>query len=172
MKTQFLLILLLIVFAGCKKQSGGGEEVVTDTANLSDLSNLSKLDKIELTDLQGNAIDLKDFKGKRVFLNLWATWCKPCIAEMPDLSLANDILSKEGFVFLAASDESLEKINKFVKKYEFSFQFVKMNNSVYDLEISALPTSLIINAEGELVYDEVGARNWASETELDKLRKF
>ena len=164
MKNNYLIILGLTLFFGCKKQTS--EEVVAD------VSNLPKIERIELADLEGKPIDLKDFHGKRVFLNLWATWCKPCIAEMPDLSKANDILSKEGFVFLVASDENLEKINAFVKNYDFSFQFVKMNNSVYDLEVSALPTSLIINAKGELVYDEVGARDWASEAELEKLRKF
>ena len=120
----------------------------------------------------GKSCDWRTSKENECFLNLWATWCKPCIAEMPDLSNANDALSKEGYVFLAASDESLEKINAFVTKYDFSFQFVKMENSVYDLEVVALPTSLVINAQGELVFDEVGAKDWDSESELQRLRQF
>lgn len=164
---NYLIIMMVLVFLGCQKKTGETEaEVVQDT------SNLSKLERIDLSDLEGNPISLADYRGKRIFLNLWATWCKPCLAEMPDLSKANDILSKEGYVFLAASDENLKKINDFVRKHDYSFQFVKMNNSVYDLDVSALPTTFIINAEGELVYDEVGARNWASESELEKLRKF
>ncbi len=159
-----LFVATVFLMAGCQKQVAQKE--------VPDVSKLSKLDRISLSDLEGNPINLKDYKGKRVFLNLWATWCKPCIAEMPDISKANDILSGEEYVFLAASDESMKKIKDFVKKYDFTFQFVKMNNSIYDLDITALPSTLIIDAKGELIFEEVGARDWDSETELDRLRKF
>lgn len=158
-----MIALVLVVF-GCQEQKAQEEK--------EDLSSVPKLERISLSDLDGNAIDLKQYKGKRVFLNLWATWCKPCIAEMPDISKANDVLSKEDYVFLVASDESMKKIKDFAKRYDFSFQFVKMNNSVYDLDVSALPATMIINAKGELVYEEIGARDWDSETELEMLRTY
>ncbi len=163
----YVFLLGLLMNNGCSSSS---KEVDEETSN--EQAELSKIDRIKLVDLDGKQINLADFKGKRVFLNLWATWCKPCIAEMPDLSEASEILSNENYVFLAASDEKLDKIKKFISKYDYHFQFVKMENSIYDLDVVALPTSFIINAKGEIVYDEVGAKNWASEEVLADLRKY
>ena len=81
-------------------------------------------------------------------------------------------LTEEEFVFIAASDESADKIKDYVTTVNYSFQFVKLNRSVFDLEIMALPTTMIINKQGEIIYNEVGARKWNSETELNKLREL
>jgi peroxiredoxin len=130
------------------------------------------IDRIKLIDLDGNDISLESLKGKTVFLNYWATWCRPCLAEMPDINKAAQVLSKENFVFLAASDESLDKIKKFAGKYDYSFQFIQSKTSVFDLDIMALPTTMVISKKGEIVYNEVGARDWSSDTEIEKLRKL
>lgn len=176
-KTPVIILGLLlagVLLAGCK--AGSKDQAVTETETGDQPATIekpAKIDRIKLEDLDGNQIDLADFKGRRIFLNLWATWCKPCIAEMPDIDAANKILSNEDYVFLLASDEKPEKIKKFAAKYnEFSFQFVHMVNSVYDLDVVALPTTLIINRNGEIVYDEVGAKKWDSEEVLNQLRSF
>lgn len=144
------------------------------TSNQTETNQLPEnlVDRIDLVDLEGKPINIENFKGKTVFLNYWATWCKPCLAEMPDMDRAANELADEDFVFLAASDENIEKIKKFAEKYEYSFRFVQSKTSVFDLELSALPTTWIINSKGELVFNEVGARKWDSEEELDNLRKL
>ena len=81
-------------------------------------------------------------------------------------------LKDEDFIFLAASDENLDKIKKFAAKNNYSFKIVHSKTSVFDLEITALPTTFIINKEGEIVYNEVGARDWAGENTIAKLRKY
>ncbi len=168
-----------ILLTGCKTESKDQvvaeavAELLVEKEEINEIKDLPKIERIKLEDLEGNPIDLMNFKGKRVFLNLWATWCKPCIAEMPDIDAANKILSDEEYVFLLASDEKHEKIRKFTERYsEFSFQFVHMANSVYDLDVVALPTTIIINRNGEIVYDEVGAKKWDSEEMLKQLRSF
>ena len=130
------------------------------------------VDRIQLVDLEGEAIPLESLKGKTIFLNYWATWCRPCLAEMPDMHKAAKILGEENFVFLAASDEEMDKIKEFAKKYDYAFQFVHSKTSVFDLDIMALPTTMIINAQGDIVYNEVGARDWANEKELERLRNL
>ena len=161
-------ILLLAVLSGCQNNS-----IKDDSSESNDDTMPEKLvDRILLTDLEGNEILLERFKGKTIFLNFWATWCRPCLAEMPDIENASKILEQENYVFLAASDEDLSKINEFVTKYDYSFQFVHLERSVFDLDIMALPTTMIIDKNGEIIYNEVGARDWASESELDNLRKL
>jgi len=131
---------------------------------------LNLVDRIELVDLNGKAIPLESFKGKTVFINYWATWCRPCVAEMPSIDEAAKILADEDFVFLAASDEEIEKIGMFTTEYAYSFQFVHSKTSVFNLDIMALPTTIIINKAGKIVYNEVGAMNWASSEALQILR--
>lgn len=163
---------LWIVTSACKTKSLENErdQIMENTASVTVLP---KIDRIKLEDLEGNEINLSEFKGKRVFLNLWATWCKPCIAEMPSIDRAFQHLQNEDFVFLVASDEKMEKILRFVdNRGDFSFQFVHMINSVYDLEAVALPTTLIINRNGEIVYDKAGAREWDSEDVLKELKDY
>ena len=122
--------------------------------------------------VNGEIIPLDNLKGKTIFLNYWATWCRPCLAEMPDMDKAAKILSDENFIFLAASDEEIDKIKDFAAKYDYSFQFVHSKTSVFDLDIKALPTTFIIDSKGEIVYNEVGAKDWSNEKELENLRKL
>jgi len=158
-----LLVVGIFILSGCSKSE--------QEDNSTDLPE-KLVDRIELVDLEGNRIDMASFKGKTVFLNFWATWCRPCIAEMPDIDSAAKLLSEENFVFLAASDEDLAKIKEFADGLNYSFQFVRSNRSVFDMDIMALPTTFIINPKGEIVYNEVGARKWNSEAELNKLRQL
>ena len=130
------------------------------------------VDRIALVDLDGNALSLDTLKGKTIFINYWATWCRPCIAEMPDIDAAAKILEGDDFVFLAASDEAIDKIRNYVDQVDFSFQFVRSETSVFDLDIKALPTTMIIDKQGNIVYNEAGAKKWNSDTEINKLKEI
>jgi thiol-disulfide isomerase/thioredoxin len=163
MKNILFGFILLIFLLGCKNANKS-----TEVQELPE----KLVDRIQLVDLDGKEIPLASLKGKTVFLNYWATWCRPCLAEMPDIDKAAKLLKDENFIFLAASDEDLDKIKQFAAKSEFSFQIVQSKRSVFDLDISALPTTMIINAEGEIVYNEVGVRDWSSEKEINNLRKL
>ena len=157
---------LIIFLLGCAPKTAEQSE------QGADLTSLSKIEKIQLKDLDGNPIKLEEFAGKRVFLNLWATWCKPCIAEMPAIDRAAQQLLDENYVFLAASDENMDRIKRFASKNPYSFKYVQLQNSVYDLEVIALPTTLIISSEGEIVYEMVGAKEWDNDNVLEELRRL
>ncbi len=64
----------------------------------------SDLTKVRLKELEGQPINLSQFEGKTVFINFWATWCKPCIQEMPTIEILQDKLKNEKIVFLFASN--------------------------------------------------------------------
>lgn len=144
-----ILFLLCIAFAACTSDKKGDSERIS-------------LEDISLTDLSGKAIDLSQYKGKTVFINFWATWCRPCLQEMPAIALAMSEFKDQPIVFLFASNESPEQIEKFKHKQPFKFEYVHAAN-LEALNIQALPTTFIFNAQGELRYDAAGFREWNDE---------
>lgn len=115
------------------------------------------IDKIQIIELNGTPIDLSVYNGKTVFINFWATWCKPCIQEMPTIVEAQKL--NDDVVFLLASNEEPEQIGKFIKRHNYNFHYVHLEN-MEALNIQALPTTFIFNPEGELKFSETGFRVW------------
>ena len=113
----------------------------------------------------GRMIRLKDFYGRFVLLNFWATWCYPCLEEMPDFEKAYQSMGEEKLVILAvAMGENVEKINKFSKKNIYSFPLLSDEN----MEITKLygvkniPVTYLIDQEGIVLGRAVGIRKWSS----------
>ncbi len=123
-------------------------------------------------DLEGNPIEIEDYKGKRVLLNYWATWCRPCIGEMPDLLELQAILADENYIFLLASDESVQKIKEFKNTRGYNFEFIKYNGTHAEQQIYALPVTLIFNEAGEQVLRFDGAMPWVSTEMIKKIKKL
>ena len=112
---------------------------------------------MELKELNGTAIDLSAYDGKTVFINFWATWCRPCVQEMPTIAEAQKL--NQDVVFLLASDEEPAQIESFIKKHSYNFHYVRLENPEA-LKIPALPTTFIFNPEGKLKFSETGFRMW------------
>lgn len=122
-----------------------------------------------LMDLSGQSIDMEQFKGKTLFVNFWATWCKPCIQEMPSIQFAIEHLKNEPIEFLFVSDESPQQIERFKNNNPFTFNYVRIGN-MEPLNIMGLPTTFIFNAQGDLVYNELGYKNWSSEKNINLIQ--
>ena len=108
---------------------------------------------------------MDDFKNKTVFINFWATWCKPCIQEMPTIAKAQEVLKDKNVVFLFPSNESVDLIEGFKERKSFDFNYVQSKN-LEALNIVALPTTFIFNPKGELIFSEAGFRDWSTEENL------
>ena len=131
----------------------------------------SPFDKIRLNDLNDQPVNLEKYKGKTVFINFWATWCKPCIEEMPTIEKAQTILNKDDIVFLMTSSESAEEIDAFRKAKNFNFNYLQVLNSE-ELNIQGLPTTFIFNKDGKQVFSESGYRKWDEKNNIDMLLKI
>lgn len=125
-----------------------------------------------LVDMEGNVVRADAFKGKHVFISFWATWCPPCIAEMPSIqALYNDMKDREDVAFLLVSHESKEAILKFTTKESYSFPiYGSINNPPELLQSNSLPTTFLINKKGQVVIHKTGAADWDSERVRDLLK--
>jgi thiol-disulfide isomerase/thioredoxin len=144
--------------------------LITQCAS-SDKKSDSTLNSIALTDLSGKSVSLDLYEGKTVFINFWATWCKPCIQEMPTIATMMEKFKSDKVVFLFASNEDLDQIEKFEKKHSFGFHYVRVDN-FEKLNIQALPTTYIFNSDGELEFSEVGFRSWDSAENIELISKI
>lgn len=169
MKLKLYVIgLVLMVFFGCITKTKEESKIQVENQTISkEIANKSLYE-----DLEGNSIQLSDYKGKRIVLNFWATWCVPCIKEMPSMLKLQEILENENYIFLLASDEPVEKIQKFIAKTNFKFNFIKFTGSLTQQHIYALPTTFVYNENGNKVDEIVGAVEWDSEEIIEKLKNI
>ncbi len=125
---------------------------------------------IEAHDFAGEMMDaktvnLQDYRGRFVLLNFWATWCSPCLKEMPDLENAYNEMGQEKLVVLAVGmGESVEKIKAFFNKYGFTFPLLADNRmkitKLYG--VRNIPVTYLIDPDGVVLGRALGVRDWAS----------
>ena len=141
---------------------------ITDNKSSSDIESL--LLKTSFVDLQENNLDLSVYKKGKTVVSYWATWCAPCIKEMPGIKKAEEILEEYGYTFLLVSDETLNEISDFKNEWNFDFNFLKSTKSFEALGVYAMPTSYIFDENGKIVETIVGAVEWDSKEMIDKLK--
>lgn len=129
-----------------------------------------------LQDINGNKFDFSSAKGKVIVINFWATWCPPCIAEMPSLEkLYQHYASNDDVVFLFVSSEENEVLYEFITHKNYSFMaYQPTTNYPQEFNVSSIPRTFIISREGEIVIDKSGAADWNSDTvkeTIDELLK-
>jgi len=110
----------------------------------------------------GAVFSLSDFQDKPIFLNFWATWCPPCIAEMPDIQ---DLYDNYGdrVAFLLVTDESPEKVNAFMQKKGFNMPVYYHQSGVsQEFATQSIPTTFVISPEQKIVIRKTGAAKWNS----------
>jgi peroxiredoxin len=165
MKSKILLIFLVIV--------GVGIIVLLQTKDSSfNLSGRPRLGKgvsapdFALPDLDGKMVNLADYKGKVVLLNIWATWCPPCVEEMPSMEKLHQELKDEDFKILAVSIDvsGAKAVIPFMKKHKLSFSVLTDTEgaikSLY--QTTGVPESFIIDKQGIIVEKVIGPRDWAA----------
>lgn len=131
----------------------------------------TKIEEVKLISLNDQPVDMKQYKDKTVFINFWATWCKPCLEEMPSIKKAKEIMKNENIEFLFASNETTAEIKLFNKEHDYGFNFVKAGN-MEELNIMGLPTTLIFDPDGKLAFSEMGYRKWDDKTNIDLILKI
>ena len=140
----------------------------TNNQSVSDLESLQR--KTSFVDLYENNLDLSVYKKGKIVISYWATWCAPCIKEMPGIKKAEEILEEYGYTFLLVSDETVSKISEFKNEWNFDFNFLKSSKPFETLGVYAMPTSYIFDENGQIIETIVGAIEWDSEEMINKLK--
>lgn len=122
-------------------------------------------------DGDGNEVSLSSLKGKVVFINFWATWCPPCIAEMPTINkLYKKLKNNKDIVFLMVDvDGKKNTSQEFMNKNKFDLPvYTSVGDIPFELLSGSIPTTDIINKEGKLMIRHEGAADYAN-PEVEKL---
>jgi peroxiredoxin len=117
-----------------------------------------------LQTLEGRAAQLREFRGKLVLLNFWATWCAPCLHEMPSMERLYQTFKQTDFVLLAVSTDrqGAEVAKPYVDNLKLTFPILLDSTSVVSRQYSVrgLPTTYLIDPDGLMIGVVIGARDW------------
>ena len=121
---------------------------------------------LTLPGLDGKAVSLSDYRGKVVLVNLWATWCAPCVAEMPSMEKLYQRLKGDDFEILAISIDTpgASTVAPFMKKHKLTFPALIDTQGIAKIAYKAtgVPESFIINRQGVLARKIIGPLDWSS----------
>ncbi len=117
---------------------------------------------LTLTDLQGNSVSLSDYIGQVVLVNNWATWCPPCLAEIPELQAYYNAHADEGFVLIGIeAGEPVAEVAAFVKAHGLTYSIWPdpTTSAVNAFRNGNLPSSYVIDKNGIIIYMWTGQIN-------------
>ena len=168
-KNSFFLIFIIVMFIPQTRKpiqillNKGLALISPSTIDVSKQAVLNDYNW-KLKDESGNLFLFEKVKGKVVLVNFWATWCPPCIAEMPSLQkLYNDYKDKMEFVFVSNEDRSA--IRQFLKDKGYTFSVVTpLTNYPDAFDVSSIPRTFLMDKTGRIIIDKTGAANWNSES--------
>lgn len=164
----FIVAILLILFVPAVKIMliQGLMKIGLFSPNIHETKTTGPLPAIALEYPDGRKTNLQNLKGKVIFINFWATWCPPCVAEMPSINeLHKKLKADSNIIFLMIDvDHDFKKSVPFMQKHQFYMPLVQANSSIPDeLFGSAIPTTVIFDKAGKMVFRHEGMADYGGE---------
>ncbi len=138
-----LVLACLVALAGCEPPQEPKKTIKGD---------------FTLMDIEGKQVRLKDFKGKVVLLEFWATWCPPCRLSVPELQELHERMEGEDFKIIAITvDDSLQRVRRFVREKGVTYTVVMDDKGVDDAYgVYSIPTTILLDKEGNVALTQKG----------------
>lgn len=130
------------------------------------------LPDIALTDLNGQKVSLQSYAGHPLFLSFFATWCGPCMRELPELADMRAKLSDQKLQMVCICDEPVEKLQSLQTRFGDRLIILHSEKSFHDIGIYTYPTNYIFNASGKKVYEKVNPDDWENPEVVELVRKM
>lgn len=142
----------------------GTKQTAAETKNSNYPPAPSAIMQAEIKDLDGNTFKLEDKKGKVVLVNLWAIWCGPCVAEMPEFSRMQEEYKDKGFEVIGLNtgtqdgeEEPAENIKSFVEQRKINYQMAYGDDKIFGefdkkTRVGGIPQSMVISRDGQMAY--------------------
>lgn len=172
----FLLILALLFFT----DAGQWVRIQMTGVLLRNPSNNVQENKVpndvyafpfQLMDEDGRQLLLSEFKDKPVFINFWASWCVPCLAEFASMVELKNAIPEIQFLFVTS--ESIEDYHKYLNRTQHDLEFFKqMSKTPTQLEHGAIPSSFLIDTNGDILFQHFGAADWSDDDVIAELRRL
>ena len=179
---KYLIILIILSFSlwQCQVLKEPAAKVMSASLPTPEIdssqNNLPKANfNLQVKGLDGNVIDMENYRGKVIFLNFWATWCMPCVAELPSINKLYSQFKEEEIAFLLISNEALEKVKNYHerKEYDVPFHIQDSTSNIPQMYHSpGIPTTFIINKEGRIIKASSGAEDWDDEAFVETLKEI
>jgi peroxiredoxin len=132
----------------------------------------------EVYSLRGDTLNIRDYRGSVLVLNVWATWCTPCVREMPSLERLHQLVGREGLEIIAVSVDNTPNADEAVRAFgeRFNLTFPLVRDPSGDIQtayaVGGLPTTFIIDRDGRIQQRLLGAREWDSPEMVASLRRI
>lgn len=188
-KTLLLIVILVLLVSGAlyvqtvynksiaknQNSSGSSNNMESQSSTETDSKSTSKAPDFKLKDINGKEVSLSDFKGKKVFLNFWASWCPPCKAEMPDIEKLYQETKNTDLVILGVDlGENKQVVKSFITSKHYNYEFLLDTNqeAADEYNISAIPSSFFIDKDGNIIAAHTGYMDIAQmKSYIEKLDK-
>ena len=149
-------ILAIILFSW-------GVYCVAENTSIRALKNIIPAPLFELVDLNDNKLKLKDYRGKVVAVNFWATWCPPCRKELPSMQHTYEAYKDKGFEILGVNvGENWDTVAPFLGNFSLTYPILFDTDStiIEQWNVLGLPSTFIIDKKGNITHQINGGRDW------------
>lgn len=188
-KNTLSLLVVLLLYTSCQVLKEPAGKIMSSSLPAPEIETTDEVSEeqtdapkypmadynLKVKNLDGSFVNMNDYKGKVIFLNFWATWCLPCVAELPSINNLYNQLKDENIVFLLISNETNEKVARYRerKKYDVPFHIIDSTGYIPRIyQHQSIPTTFIINKKGEIIRASAGAEDWDDKAFVVELKKI
>jgi thiol-disulfide isomerase/thioredoxin len=170
-----IIILVLLTFTACKNTSDKKDPAIienTEVLHAAYKTQSNSLPSFKLQAADGSIVNLENLKGKKVFVNLWATWCPPCRAEIPSIEKLYKKTDKDKVAFVMLSvDDNFNSAKHFAKtKHMEAPIYYPAENLPSMFNVNGIPATFIFNEKGELIKANMGMDDYNTPSYVQLLK--
>lgn len=169
---KILPVLILGLIVGCSN-SGNEDEEKQNEQQSESTTTAGYVEQTSFTSLEGDTVRVADFKGKVVMIDLWETWCKPCLASFPTLQELQEEYPDD-FVVLAVTPgftDTREDAQAFADEHDYTFEYLMDSNNLHQkVGVQGIPFKLYVDADGKFIQKSMGS--YGPEEDYKKVKEI